>query len=131
MATLAQPKHLQKQTQNLKSVLPPYHTLTNIWGKQLHEEVLATRVREGAHLFNHLEDEEMLDKLTTPRKRACQREPRRGPSTPTCPLEQAVEPSGLDPYPSMIFPDVFEPAPRGQRSVSFGDFDPLPRPSLR
>ena len=26
MATLAQPKHLRKQTQNLKSVLPPYHT---------------------------------------------------------------------------------------------------------
>ena len=25
MATLAQPKHLRKQTQNLKSVLPPYH----------------------------------------------------------------------------------------------------------
>ena len=26
MATLAQPKHLRIQTQNLKSVLPPYHT---------------------------------------------------------------------------------------------------------
>ena len=26
MVTLAKPKHLQTQTQNLKSVLPPYHT---------------------------------------------------------------------------------------------------------
>ena len=97
---------------------------TNVGGENLHEEVLGTRVPEGAHPFNHLEDEEMLDKLTTPRRWACQRKPRRGPSPPICPLEQAVEPSGPDPRSSMIFPDVSEPGPPRATTRSFWGFRP-------
>ena len=35
VATLAQPKHLRKQTQNLKSVLPPYHRTGDSAGDML------------------------------------------------------------------------------------------------
>ena len=35
MATLAKPKHLQTQTQNHKSVLPPYHTSQPLRAKEV------------------------------------------------------------------------------------------------